>query len=177
MSWWERQFKKALQGDIELEGDLIFNTSGGGLCYGDMSVKDNATTTTLNSSGKVQVTIFNTDGPSNNATPDHTNDHITIVKAGFYLVIVSISVANNAAQNHDINVGLFKNNGATQFTNIHAHRTLTGGSGDKGSISLSGIIDTAVDDTIEVWTNTDTAADRIVTFGDVTLSIVQVGGT
>ena len=72
-------------------------------------------------------------------------------------------------------LGLFKNNGVTQFNNVHAHRTLSGGSTDVGSASLSGIITANKDDTIELWANTDSSSDRAVTFEDVTLSMVMLG--
>ena len=54
---------------------------------------------------------------------------------------------------------------------------MVGGSGDVGSMSLSGIIDLAVDDTIEMWATAVAAADRSVTFVDITLSLIQLGGT
>ena len=63
------------------------------------------------------------------------------------------------------------------MTNVHAHRTLTGGNTDVGSLSLSGIIDLAAADTVEVFMNTDAAANRSVTVEDITLSLVQIGGT
>ena len=161
---------------IEGTGDAIFVGSAG-LPYGEIYCKDNVAQTTLNSAAKVQVTDFDTNGASNNSTPDHTNDHITITKAGMYLCTISISLVNVAAQAHTIDLLLYKNNGATAFNNVHGHRDMTGGGGDKGSMSLSGIIDLAVNDTIELWADTDAAANRDVIFEDVTMSLVQIGGT
>ena len=163
--------------DIETDGDVNF-VGGGGLQFGEIWVKGNATALTLNSSAKVQVTIFDTDGVSNGSvTPDHTNDHITVGKEGMYFVSISISVANDASQSHQVNYGLFKNNGATQYENVHATRNLSGGSGDVGSVTLSGIIDCAANDTIELWHNTDSSSDRDVITQDATMSIMQIGGT
>jgi len=161
--------------DIENDGDFVF-IGESGLCFAEIYVKDNAVATTLNSAAKVQVTIFNTNGASNNMTPDYTNDHITVTKAGMYLCTISCALVNVAAQAHIVELLLYKNNGTTAFNNIHAHRNLSGGGGDKGSISLSGIIDLAVNDTIELWANTDAAANRDVIFEDVTFSLVQIGG-
>ena len=162
--------------EIESDGDINF-VSGAGLQYGGISVKDNVVITTLNSAAKIQVTIFDTNDTNNGSvTPDHTNNHITVGKAGDYMVVISIAVNNNAVQSHQINVGVFKNNGVTQFNNVHAHRNLTGGLGDVGSISLSGIITVVANDTIELWANTDIAANRSVTFEDVTMSLFQIGG-
>jgi len=157
-------------------GDVVFVGSDG-LCFAEIYCTDNADAVTLNSTAKVQITDFDTDGPYHNATPDHTNDHITIVKAGMYLAIVSLSVNNNAAQSHIVTFSLWKNNGDTEFANTHVHRSLTGGSTDIGSLSISAIIDLAANDTIELWGNTNTAADRSITVVDCSLSLVQIGGT
>jgi hypothetical protein len=43
-------------------------------------------------------------------------------------------------------------------------------------MTLSGIIDLAVNDTIEVWIWNNTNADDII-IDDINLSLVQVGGT
>jgi len=164
---------KVLYAD-EIDSSPVFVS--GGLPFGEIWSEDNTDQTTLNSSGKVQILSFKNNGHSNNTTPDHTEDHITITKAGKYLVTASLAVVNVAAQAHEIDVGLFKNDGTSQFNNVHGHRNLSGGGGDKGSISISGIIDTNVNDTIELWANTDTAADRIVIFEDITLTLFQIGG-
>lgn len=161
--------------EIGTTGDTVFVGSSG-LSFGGISVKDNAVTMTLNSAARVQVTVFDTNNSSNNTTPDHTNDHITVTKAGKYLITVSIAVQNNAAQSHKVEFSLWKNNGATEYTNIHAHRSLSGGSTDVGSISLSGIVDVSASDTLEIWADTDAAADRSVTVEDITLSVFQIGG-
>ena len=110
-------------------------------------------------------------------TPDHTNDHITVTIAGHYLCNVSISAESASGGRADeFGFAVYKNNGATIFANCHSHRELTGGSGDTGSVSLSGILDLAVSDTIEVWTwNEDSTDDLVV--DDITLSLVQIGGT
>lgn len=162
---------------IEPDGGIVSVGEGSGLVFGEISVKDNAVATTLNSGAIVQLTVFDTDGLSNNMTPDHTNDHITVTKAGKYLATISIHINNNAAQTHIVDVSMYKNNGGTEFANVHGHRTLTGGSGDVGPMSLSGIVDLAVNDTIEMWATTDVAADRSVTFEDITMGLVQLGGT
>jgi hypothetical protein len=160
---------------LDVSGDMLFIGSGSGLAFGEIFVKDNAAPTVLSSAGHTQILVFDADGGSNNTTPDHTNDHITITKAGKYLVMVSIVALNGAGASHTIHVELFKNNGGTDFDNVHAHRTLAAGA-DKGSISLSGIVDAAVDDTLELWATTNRGVDSNVTFEDITFSIMQIGG-
>lgn len=161
--------------EVDKAGDVVF-VGGAGLAFGEICAKDNATPMTLNSAAKVQVTIFDVDGVSNNMTPDHTNDHITVTKAGMYLCTVSMAVENGAGASHKVDASVWKNNGATEFINTHTHRDLAAGS-DVGSMSLSGIIDLAVNDTIEVWLDTDRGSDSAVTVEDITLSLVMVGGT
>jgi len=160
-------------------GDLTFVGSAG-LCFGEIYANDVADTITITNSGianKVQVTSFAVDGLSNNTTPDHTNDHITITIAGMYLCTVSISASSAGGGGADqFGLSVWKNNGNTEFANLHTHRKLAGGGGDTGSLSMSGIIDLAVADTIEVWCwNEDSADDLVV--GDATLSLIQIGGT
>jgi len=142
--------------------------------YGGISVIGNVTTTTLNSGAHVQIVNFTTNDPSNRATPDHANDHITVDRAGTYMIVASISVANGAAQGHTIHIEGAKNGGTIDLTPVHAHRTLTGGSTDIGSISVSGIVELNLNDTVELWANTNVAADRVVTFEDIALSIIEI---
>lgn len=163
---------------FRLEDDLVFNTNAG-LCFGEIYGADTSTTLTITGTGKankVQITSFAVDGQSNNMTPDHTNDHITVDVAGKYLCTVSIhmlSTGGGGADNYGYSV--YKNNGATEFANLHGQRDLTGGGGDEGSISLSGILDLAATDTVEVWIWNNTNTDDVIV-DDINLSLVQIGG-
>lgn len=162
---------------ITCQSGFVFGPDGG-LAYGEIYVRDNVNATAIAVAGTfVQFTEFNTDGESNLTTPDHTNDHITITEAGRYLVTLSLSLLSVGGGGADtVEVEVRKNNGGTIFNNLHSHRTLAGGGGDKGSMSISGIIDLAANDTVEVWVANDDSTDNIV-LEDVTLSLVQVGGT
>ncbi|MEK0335829.1 MAG: hypothetical protein QQN41_00130 [Nitrosopumilus sp.] len=160
--------------EINSTGNLVFVGSAG-LCYGEISVKDNATTTTLNSAAKTQITIFDTNGLSNNATSEHANDHIIILKAGVYDVVVPITVKNGAGSSHKVKATLWKNNGSVEFPNVHQDRDLSAGT-DVGSMTLAGKIAVVENDRIEVWAETDRASDSVVTFEDITLSLTQIGG-
>lgn len=165
--------------DISATGDTTFVGSAG-LPFGEIYANDVADTLTITASGqanKVQITSFAVDGVSNNATPDHTNDHITITKAGMYLCTVSMSISSAGGGGaDDIGFAVYKNNGATEFANLHGHRKLAGGGGDRGSCTMSGIIDLAVNDTIEVWIWNEDSTDNLVV-DDITLSLCQIGGT
>lgn len=164
---------------INLRSDTIFVGSGTGLPYGEISAADASATQTITTTGKankVQITAFDTNGVSNLCTPDHTNDHITIVKAGVYRCSMTAHVASVGAGGAD-NYGysVYKNNGATEFTNLHGQRDLAGGGGDEGSISVDGLITLAANDTVEVWIWNNTNADDIVV-DDINLNLIQVGG-
>jgi len=141
--------------------------------YGEIAVYESATPVTLNSAAKVQVTDFDTNGPSQRMTPDHTNDHITVDYAGDYLCTTSIAFQNSAGQPHVVDITLYKNNGDTAFENLHGTRTLGAGS-EVGSMSISGIVTLAATDTIEMWATTSVAGNRDVTFQDVTMSLVKI---
>lgn len=164
-----------VSGITTLSDDLLFTESGSGLTFGEIFVDGNENTTTLNSSGYVQVIDFDSNGVSNNTTPGNADDHILIIQAGIYLVNISMILQNDAGIVHDIDVKLFKNNGATVFDNIHASKTLLTGS-DIENIFLSGMITVATNDTLELWAITSRASDSDVTFKDITFSILQIGG-
>ncbi len=162
--------------DLELQADLTFTGAGKGMTYGEISVINGSTNTTLNSTGgKVQITTFTTDGLSNNTTPDAANDEIG-VDTGVYMVNISMTAENKAGASNVIEIGLFNAGGTTAYSNIHAHRTLGAGT-DIGSISLSGIIDVTAATDLELWANTDRAVNTAVLFSDIVISITKIGGT
>ena len=157
---------------FEADGDLIF-VGTAGLPYGDLYVHGNTTGQTISTATLTQVTTFDTAGESNLTTPNHTTDDITISKAGRYLITMSSSFSG------DPNVtwlgGVYKNNGATQLSNLQTKRKL-GAGGDVGSVSISGIVSLSANDTIEVWFQHAEGVDKSITVAELTLSVVMVGG-
>ena len=142
--------------------------------YGEISVENNTTETAIAVTNTwYQVTVFNTDGEANDATPDHSNDHITINTAGIYMVNVSASILSGSGSASMFEVEVKTNDGVTAHTNVHTDRAMAGGGGDQGSISLSGLIDFAVDDTVELWVRNKAGTTNIV-FEDATLTVQQV---
>ena len=63
----------------------------------------------------------------------------------------------------------------TENSNVHSHRRMSGGSADVGSMSLSGIVDLAVSDELELWLHNETTTDEPVV-EDITFGIFQLGG-
>jgi len=160
--------------EVSSTGDLVFVGSSG-LAFAEIYARDN-TTTTSTSTTKAQITIFDTDGEFNNMTPSHAQDHITVTKAGKYKIDASISIKNSSGAAHVISLEMYKNNGTGVFNNIHAGRTLGTGS-DVGNLTMSGIVDLAANDTIEMWITSDSGAARTVTVEDIDLCAIQIGGT
>lgn len=165
--------------DLHLSGDVFFTGAGSGLTYGEIYAVGNTTETTIAASGKankVQVTIFDTDGPSNNATPDHTNDHITIVTPGIYMITCCIHADSVAGAAAEFGWSIYKNNGATEIVNLHAHRDFAGGGGEAGAANICGMATLAATDTIELWCWNEGGTQNLVN-ADVGISVVKIGGT
>ena len=164
---------------VQEEADVIFNDLEDRLFlqeskgFAGMYVKGNTSTTTLNSSAKVQVVNFNANGPYEGVLPDHTNDHLTVSRTGIYFVNVTLTVFNSSGAAHVLSLDLYKNNGATVYATAHADHTLGTGT-EVNSIGLSGFIAASADDTIELWADTNSGSDRNVTFADVSLSVFEV---
>ncbi len=158
---------------VTIDNDDLTLKNLGAIGFGEIYTKDNTDQVTLNSAAKVQVTDFDADGEAFNMTPVHAEDHIVVGVTGTFLVTVSVAVINMAGAGHKLSLAVFKNNGATEFNNLHAHRNLASGT-DIGSMSLSGIITAVADDTLELWANTDSGSDRNVIFEDVAFSVVQI---
>jgi hypothetical protein len=145
------------------------------LHFAGISAEGNTTQTTISTINvKVQVTIFDTNEAANGATPDHTNDHITINKAGSYAVVGSASITSVAGAAAKFHIECYKNNGATHLSGVHTSRNLAGGGGDTGSISFSGPVDLADGDTIEVWVTNVSNTQNII-FEDINLAVYMVG--
>ena len=143
--------------------------------YGEIFVNDNSTVTSVSSAGFTQFLHFDTNGHNLNSSPDHTEDHILIDRAGVYMVDSCVNIKNSSGNAHDIEVVIAKNNGTTIFPNMRRHRTLGTGA-DVGAIPICGHLSLEVGDTIEIWITSNSAAARDVTAEDVVLMITQIGG-
>lgn len=121
--------------------------------YGAISVEDNTTqTVTSTTPGTfVQVTVFDTNEPSNGATPDHTQDHVTVPQTGDYFICVPMTLDSVAGAGSKAEARVAINNGATFLSGIHSDRNLGGGGGASGALSMSGPATLTAGDTVEVW--------------------------
>ena len=122
--------------------------------HGGICINENVALTTIVSSGvanKVQVTVFDTNLPSLNLSPDHTNNHLGIDVAGVYDLHCSITALSVGGGGFKMGFELWKNNGATFLTGASKHRNLAGGGGDAGAIHVHTQVALSVGDTIEFW--------------------------
>jgi hypothetical protein len=143
--------------------------------FGGISVEENAAQTTISTAGvAVQITVFDTDEAANGATPDHTNDHVTVNKAGSYWVVCSLTATSIAGASAKFHFEANKNNGATHLSGIHADRDMAGGGSDTGSVAMSGLAVLSSGDTIEVWVTNETNTQNVI-IEDINLAISMVG--
>ena len=146
-----------------------------GLAFGEIWAENNVTGTVLGTSGTwAQVEVFGFNGESNKSTPDYSNHHIEIDKAGIYLIMVSASIVSGVGTGGIFEIEVRRNNGTTRLQNVHCDRQLAGGGGDVGSISMSGLASCVIGDTIEIWVRNKTSSTD-VTFEDVNLTVYEVG--
>lgn len=151
---------------------LEMSRSEDSTAYGAISTETNSTATTISSastdfSNKVQVAFGTTNSTSQNTTPDHTSDDITIDLDGDYSACISLSVSGTASD--VISFALFKN-GTTQL-------------GPRSTITLSGGVDSVhfspgpaplvATDTLEVWVQNETAG-RNITVEDASFHVVKI---
>jgi hypothetical protein len=158
-------------------GDLLFSGDGSGLPFAEIYYMDSGFNTALAAQDTYyQIVGFDTNGESNNATPDHTNDHITIDTAGRYRIAFSLSCRSALANTYWFLVRI--NNGGTDFTNIMVHRT-TSNANRLATGCCVGYADLANGDTVELWVQrTDGGAvSKTITIEHVTLNVELAGGT
>ena len=97
-----------------VRNDLTFVGSGTGLTYGNMSATNNATTMTVDADlTETKITIFDTNGASNNVTVSNATDTITINKTGVYFLQCNASVRGTAGAAQELHFRGVKNSGTS----------------------------------------------------------------
>lgn len=138
----------------------VWNGSGwqaaNGHPHAQISCEDNATATTVSStqsdwSAKSQFVGFSSDFPDSlYATPDHTNDHITLTSAGTWEVSCVVTLSGSVVS--DLwELALWKNNGATQVSTKQGVNIRGAGLTYEKQVTISGLVDASANDTIELW--------------------------
>jgi hypothetical protein len=108
-------------------------------------------------------------------TPANATDDVTVDKAGDYLINVSATVNSVVGAASRFEMTVQKNNGTALMGALHADRNISGGGGNSGVISISGIAALALTDTIEVWIENETNTQNYI-IENITLSLVRLGG-
>lgn len=147
--------------------------------YGSIYVNDNTSPTVISGSGignKVQFTFFDTNGVFNDLTPDHTNDHIIINKAGIYFIAVKITADSVVGAGAEFSFDIFINNGTTIKENLHTHRSFGGGGGEIGVATITGCTTFDINDTVELWIHNETNSQNVIGT-DIELCLFQLDVT
>jgi hypothetical protein len=113
--------------------------------YGVLSTQTNTTGETTVDATPRKITAWNTNGINDGVTVDAANDHLKILTAGVYIVFANLSFSGTASKTYQIEI--YKNGLTTGFA---TDRKL-GTGGDVGSCSMLGIMQCAVNDTIELY--------------------------
>jgi hypothetical protein len=121
----------------------------------------------------VQVTVFGTNGPNIHLVADHTNDHITVDKAGDYFIAVSATVNSIAGAASRFEMTVQKNNGNSVVGGLTIHRNIAGGGGVSGVISMTDVATLAASDTVEVWLENETNTQNYVV-EDIDLTVIRL---
>lgn len=167
---------------MEPDGDTFWTGEGSGLPFGGIFVEGVDVGITLAAQDTYyQVTAWSPGGvgascEANMTTPDASNDHITILKAGKYLVTFHVSCYSAAKNEYEFEV--FVNNGATGYPCTEVYRTTSVASA-VGAVSGQSLVDFAANDTVELWVERKdgAAVSKTLTIRQATISVIQVGGT
>lgn len=158
------------------DGDLDF-AGGSGLTFGDIygsGVASSITSSAVNDYD--QLLGFASNGVSNgDATPDHTNDHITVTTSGVHLLLWQWSGYSTTAAEHTWGMYLRLNNGGTDLVPLTRFRTA--GSSAYDVVSGYKLASLTANDTVELWVRRFSAGTDInFTSNYLSLSALKIGG-
>jgi len=177
LGWDESEDEFTLSKGLQMTGgDLVFVNAGSGLSYAEIYAHEVAVDLGLAAQDTwYQIVAFDTDGESNNCTPDHTNDHITIVETGDYLV--SLTWSGHSHNQDDYQIMVRAEGGTVAYTNVTIHTT-TAVAGRIITSAAVGVCALSATDTVEAWAlrTTGAAVGQTLTTDHITLAVVQVGG-
>jgi len=139
--------------------------------HAEISFEGNVTATVIaassnNFSSAKQVTVSGTNGTSHEMTPDHTEDHLVVVRAGTYYVQATFNLTGTASD--DISAAVFRNNKAEQVT---PRSTKAIDSVDLDAVfTVSGLVECLVGDTLELWLQNETSTANVTVVDGVLLA-------
>lgn len=124
--------------------------------YAQISVENNSTATTVAStqsdwSAKSQFVGFADNAAEMlSATPDHTNDHITINSGGVWEVTATLTLSGSVAS--DLwELAFFVDNGSLKLTPKQGVNIIHAGFTYSNQVTVSGLATLSENDTVELW--------------------------
>lgn len=158
---------------IHNAGDLYWTTSGAGIPFGEIYVQGNSTATTISTQNVwVKFALFGANGVSNLTTPDHTNDRVTVTKAGIYKWSCVFSI-KGATLGKTYELTLQKTGSGTALTNFYATYFAIDTNYQIGS--LAGLITLAASDYLELFIRCTDATTANATISDANLNCIMIG--
>jgi hypothetical protein len=149
---------KAYISDGANSGDWTYP---GGHVYGSIYSKDGAIAIGTIGTTPKKFEVFTADGPSNQTTPAHASDQITVGVAGDYYVSGAFTIATAAAGDAGLYQIHLRVNG-TENAAIGGRYQLSG-SADTAEMHIAGIVTLAANDVVTVYVESDDAgADDLV---------------
>lgn len=159
---------------INIQNQRMAEAFSEAFIFGGIAVQSNSVESFITvQNKKYQFLKFDTNCEYYGTTPDHTEGHIRIDSPGTYFITCSITVESSGAGAFLMEFELFKNNGASQLHKIHADRDMGGGTGEVGSVGLTGLVELAKGDTVELWFGNEDGTENPI-IEDVMLCVIKV---
>jgi hypothetical protein len=139
--------------------------------FGSIYVSDASTATSVATGATyTKINSFTNNGPSNDCTVDHTNDQITLTRAGKYLVVINWSGSVSTA-NSSWDFAAFI--GTTEQAQIHSSRKFS--NNDIGAVAVAGILTASANDIVSLRVKHDQGGSENITTHDCSLAVHYIG--
>lgn len=162
---------------VESTGDTYWAGAGSGLVFSQIYTQGGSSTLVLPAQDTwYQITAFTVNGDSNMATPDHTNDHITIPIRGRYLTQSSLAISSATTNEYVFEIQV--SNGGFGIVNTDGRRTTTNADEVYTTNGMSSIVEFWGAETVELWIKRidGGAVSSTIKIVDASITLNQVGG-
>jgi len=160
---------KLLANDVALDARIVTLEAK---IYGELFAIANGTANALTTQNTWYKYVSWTNvGATAGTTISLDTDDIICPTAGVYRI--SFNASFNGSLSETFELAVFKNEGATELTNIHIERAL-GTGGDIGAVAASGIVTLTANDKIELWVRCLSGASKSITIKDANMNLVKL---
>ncbi|GAG87687.1 unnamed protein product, partial [marine sediment metagenome] len=136
--------------------------------WGEMYIYNNSVATVIHTEDMYHnVTAGVTEGETNGFT--YATGNLTATHAGLYMVSLSCSFSGGNNVEYHMTMGV----NAVRQTNLHTERKL-GAGGDKGSISISGLISLSATDKVNIMIENVDGTDNAI-IHSANLNLYRIG--